>query len=153
MTEDEARIKLTNEELYNLVSKIGPGRPSFDKLQQLSVVSGKTQYWVFRIWNYLTTVFDSLERARYELIKRHCRTNDKGQPVIIEGKCDFIESELAVFQESFNELMKEVKSYPFRKITVTSDLLEKMNDSPKNLVDTLSLTDMKNLEKIVDFKE
>lgn len=152
-------IKLTLNDIAFLVDVNSPGRKSFDKIQALSSVSGKIQYWVYKIWKNLLTHMKDIETIKFELIKKFCTKDENGEPITRESKENksvllytFTDENKILFNKAFLEFTETEETIPIHKITINSDLLEKMNARAK-IEESLTGTDMVNLEKIFDFVE
>ncbi len=78
------RIVLTNLEIFNLISPT-PVKVSFDKLQSISNVSGKLEYWIYRFWKKVIEFYKDIEEVRISLAKKFCEKN-------VDGSLRFIDS-------------------------------------------------------------
>jgi hypothetical protein len=150
---DQKKIKLTNGEIFNFISLMNPARASFDKLQKLSIVSGKTQYWMYKLWKKLSDLYNDVEKVRQDLLKEYAKKDEKDEVVIVNGNATFTDEGMKEFQAAYAELIAVENEIPFLKIKVDSALLEKMNNTAKSPSEAIVLADMVNLEKIINFVE
>jgi hypothetical protein len=95
MTEDnvkkihENRIVITNNDAMLHANSESPQRQTFDKLQRLSSVSGKTQYWSYRIIKKIIDFVEDIEKTRITLIKQYCKKDEKNEPIMLGGEYQF----------------------------------------------------------------
>lgn len=150
---EEVKIKLTNGDVLNFATPDSPANVSFNKIQSLAVVSGKIQYWSFRVWKKMMELHKDIDEVRQGLVKTHAKKDEKGELIIEENNATFTDEGIKAFQEAFVELMSVSNDLPFMRIKVTSQDLEKMNNFAKEPNGCLTLVDMINLDRIFEFVE
>jgi hypothetical protein len=64
------RIVLTNNEAVMYTQANTTQRTAFEKLQRMSSVSGKTQYWSYRIIKKIIDIVEDVEKSRMNLVKK-----------------------------------------------------------------------------------
>jgi hypothetical protein len=159
----EVKIKLTNQDVFNLSVPNNPIGMSLDKIKRASVVSGKLQYWMFRLQEQINNIRAGVETMRLTFIKEYATKDEKNEPIILpNNQYSLTDERLVEFQKVFAEMMEVENELLFSKIKISSDVLEKMNrleykDSATapvaDLRNIIDLDDMVRLEKIVYFVE
>lgn len=150
---EQARIKLTNSDILNFINLVSLSRASLDKILKLSVVSGKTQYWVYKLWKKLTDLYTDIEKVRQDLLKVHAKKDEKNEIIIVNGNATFTDEGMKDYQAAYAELIAVENELPLLKVKIDSTLLEKMNNTAKSPEEAISLADMLNMEKVIDFVE
>lgn len=109
---NENKIVLTNAEIAAFLNMVTPDSRAFNKLRSLTYVSGKLQYWVFKLEKKLTEAFKEIDEVRINSIKHHCIKGKNGEPVFSDAKYKFTkENEEARLAEikAQEELEKDFK--------------------------------------------
>jgi len=151
---EEVKIKLKGEDFFAIANLMSPMRKGWDKLLQLSTISGKTQYWLFRIWKKIASEFENLDKARIALAKEYAAKDENGKPIETDGRIIISDENTAEFNTKWQELLMEEINLPFQKVKISSDFLEKMNVKAEvEKRSAIDINDMILLEKIIDFIE
>ena len=95
---NENKIVVTNADVMSLVNVMSPRYKAFHKLQNIVTVSGKLQYWVFKLGKKLNDLYKDIEEVRIKLAKEHCTKNKKGEPTFTDSKYKFTKENEAARQ-------------------------------------------------------
>jgi hypothetical protein len=93
------RIVLTNNEAVMYTQANTTQRTAFEKLQRMSSVSGKTQYWSYRIIKKIIDIVEDVEKSRMNLVKDFCKKDEKGEPILIGGEYQFDPEQKKLFDK------------------------------------------------------
>ena len=85
---NENRIVLTNFDILSLINPT-PVKEAFDKIQKVSCVSGKLQYWVYKLWKKIAVLYKDLEEIRIKLAKEFCDKEDDGSLKFVDSQYQF----------------------------------------------------------------
>ncbi len=86
---NENRIVITNNDAVMYTQANTPQRSAFERLQKMSSVSGKTQYWSYRIIKKIIDIVEDVEKSRMNFVKEFCKKDEKGEPILIGGEYQF----------------------------------------------------------------
>ena len=82
------RIVLTNFDISSLVTQT-PFRIAFDKMQMASSVSGKLQYWIYRLQKKIIELFNNTDSKRITLAKKFCEKEEDGSFIFLDSQYQF----------------------------------------------------------------
>jgi len=97
------RIVLTNNDIMMLVNQT-PIKTAFDKIQNASSVSGKTQYWIYRTWKKIIEIFKDYEEVRVKLVKELCDKNKDGSPKFLDSQYQFKPEQRKLYEEEIKKV-------------------------------------------------
>lgn len=95
---NQNRIVLTNNDIMLLINQT-PIKAAFDKIQNASSVSGKTQYWIYRTWKKIINIFKDYEEVRVQLAKSFCDKNKDGSPKLLDAQYQFEPEQKKLYEE------------------------------------------------------
>ncbi len=98
---NENKIVLTNAEITAFLNMTLPSNVAFGKLRSLVSVSGKLQYWVFKLEKKLVELFKEIDGVRINSAKHYCNKDKKGEPVFSDAKYKFTKEKEAERQAEF----------------------------------------------------
>ena len=95
---NENRIVITSDEVMAIANLMGPMHAAFGKLQRNVCVSGKVQYWVFKLAKKLGELNRDIDNMRIVLAKENCIKDKKGELVFSDAKYRFTKENEAAKQ-------------------------------------------------------
>lgn len=119
-------IKITNEMVFALMTE-SPAETSFRKLMELVGISGRLQYWTYRLYGDISAIWKTIEKTRQQLAVQFADKDESGQPVKKENRYVIAPESVQGFNEEFIALMKESNELSYGKIAISHDLMERMN--------------------------
>jgi len=105
---NENRIVITNMEVMTFANVMHQQHKTFQKLQNLVTVSGKLQYWVFKLGKKINDLFKDIEEVRIKLAKEHCKKDKKGEPAFSDSKYKFSKENEAARQTEIQAIDPEI---------------------------------------------
>lgn len=85
---NKERIVLSNNDIMILVNPT-PVKDAFDKIQNASSVSGKTQYWTYRVWKKIIELHRDIDNVRIKLATDCCDKDEDGNPIFTDSQYAF----------------------------------------------------------------
>lgn len=105
---DVQKIVLKNIEALEYANTQSPYRKAMDKILRLSVVSGKTQYWSYKLFKKIMSICEDIEKIRIKLIEENCKKDTNGKPILTGGEYQFTTENKKLYEEEFRkEALKE----------------------------------------------
>ena len=89
------QLKLKNNQLKSLTEFIN----------SLTFNTGSAHIAQARIVKLMSDKFAELDQDRVELVKSYAKTDDKGEPIVNDGKADIADDKLEELNQSVNELL------------------------------------------------
>jgi len=86
---NENRIVITSSEIMAFSNLMSPSHAAFGKLQKIVYVSGKLQYWVFKLAKKIDELYKDIDNLRIMLAKEHCVKGKKGELIFSDSKYKF----------------------------------------------------------------
>jgi len=86
---NENKIVVTSGEIMAIANVMNPMHTAFSKLQRIVYVSGKLQYWVFKLAKKIDELHRDIDNVRVMLAKEHCIRDKKGELVFSDSKYKF----------------------------------------------------------------
>lgn len=98
------RIVLTNLDILSLINQT-PIKAAFDKIQNASSVSGKIQYWIYKLWKKVIELYKDEEEVRVKLAKEMCEKEADGSPKFINAEYQFEPDEKELYDAEVKNLV------------------------------------------------
>lgn len=89
------KLKLKNNQLKSLTEFIN----------SLTFNTGSAHIAQARIVKLMSDKFAEFDQDRVELVKSYAKTDDKGEPIVNDGKADIADDKLEELNQSVNELL------------------------------------------------
>lgn len=86
---NEDKIVITSSDLMTITNLMSPLHQAYNKLQSLTYVSGKLQYWVFKLTKKLNELHRDVDSVRVLLAKEYCIKNKRGELVFSDSQYKF----------------------------------------------------------------
>lgn len=86
---NEDKIVITSSDLMTITNLMSPLHQAYNKLQSLAYVSGKLQYWIFKLTKKLNELHRDVDSVRVLLAKEHCIKNKRGELVFSDSQYKF----------------------------------------------------------------
>ena len=117
---NENRIVITSDEVMAIANLMGPMHAAFGKLQRNVCVSGKVQYWVFKLAKKLGELNRDIDNMRIALAKENCIKDKKGELVFSDAKYRFTKENEAAKQAEIQaeQPLTRPKILSFWKISI-----------------------------------
>lgn len=97
------RIVLTNNDILMFVNK-SRARAAFDRVQRASSVSGKTQYWVYRLWKRIEELHRDLDSVRTKIVVELCDKDPSGEVLFLDAEYVFDAKQKKLYEDEIKPL-------------------------------------------------
>jgi len=116
------RIVLTNMDVMMLSQQTNV-KNAFDKLSNYASISGKVQYWLYRLQKRIASQFKSSDEARIKLAKDFAEKDEDGEVIYIDGQYQFDPGQQKLYDEEIKDFKDTNPDKPAFKKGTTEDTI------------------------------